>query len=244
MKNVYKVFKQAISYIFSDKINLLFASVPILLGLLIYYFAFYSTYDVVMNWLNSFLSSLVQSDGFWGIFITYFVKTILFVLSFFFINWTFVLVVTTLASPFNDLISERVEKTIKGLPQEQLDKSLKRIIKRLGFTIINESKKMLFIIVLTFIALVLGYIPILAPFSLLITFFLVSIEFVDYAWSRHSLPFGSCVGNLTQYSFHYLVAGALYFLFINIPVFNLLVPSIATAHFTTFYIKKTNQIEI
>ncbi len=240
MGNVITLFKRSFSYIFKDPVNLVFTLIPVTIGIAIYSYGFYHLYDFVMGWLKGYLEGLATSNSIWLDIIYWLVKIILTILCFFLVNWTFVLIVSAIASPFNDLISERIEKKMKRTQLDSLGKNFSKLLSRMFFTIFNEFKKIMFIGILTLLALVFGYIPILTPFAFALTFLLVSIQFVDYTWSRHNLPFRSCVADVTKSIWHYLTAGALYFFFINIPLLNLFIPALATAHYTQFYNKDLN----
>lgn len=240
MNNVISLFKKSFGFIFKDRVNFIFTMIPVLIGLAIYSFGFYHLYDFVMGWLKSYLEQMVNPDSFWLDILYFFIKIILTVLCFFLVNWTFVLIVSSIASPFNDLISERIEKKMKGVQLESLAKNFSKLFSRFFFTIFNELKKVLFIGTLTILALIFGYIPLLTPIAFCITFILVSVQFVDYTWSRHNLSFRNCLADLIKNVWHYLIAGGLYFFFINIPLLNLFIPALATAHYTQFYNRTKN----
>ncbi len=237
MTNVISLFKRSFGYIFKDPVNLVFTLIPVTLGIVIYSYGFYHLYDFVMGWLKGYLEGMASSDSWWMGPVLFLIKVILTILCFFLVNWTFVLIVSAIASPFNDLISERIEKKIKGIKLDGIGSNFSKLFSRMFFTIFNELKKILFIGLLTLLALIFGYVPILTPFAFALTFLLVSIQFVDYTWARHNLPFRSCVSDVTKNIWHYLTAGALYFFFINIPLINLFIPALATAHYTQFYNK-------
>ena len=67
-------------------------------------------------------------------------------------NYTFVLVVSLFASPFNDMIVDRVLKKQQG-EEPSLELSFKETLKRLPKTLMNETKKISLIVVLSIISL-------------------------------------------------------------------------------------------
>lgn len=236
--NVISYFFKAFSHIFKDKVNFILMLIPLLVSALIYTFGFYYIYDLVMEAFKSFITSYVSDNSFIGSSIFFILKSVLMVLGFFIVNWTFVLIASVISSPFNDIIGQRVERKILGKELKSISENFTQMLKKIGFTIINEIKKIIFIAALSILAFSFSYIPFFTPFALLLTFLLIAIQFVDYSWSRHDLAFGKCVKNLKSGIGHYTIAGALYFLFINIPLINLLTPALATAHFSAFYTNK------
>ena len=86
-------------------------------------------------------------------------KTLITILFFFAINWTFFLVVSLLASPFNDIISSRVEKKLLGQSLDGMGDEFNGFFSKIGFIIFNETKKVVFIIFLSLISLGLSFFP-------------------------------------------------------------------------------------
>jgi CysZ protein len=159
-------------------------------------------------------------------------------LAIFLANWIFVLLTALIASPFNDIISSRIAKKIKGQQQGNLEQATESMFKRMFKTFVNEAKKIIIIAAVSTIAVVFGYIPPLIPVSIIIAFILISIQFVDYSWSRDGLATGACFRDVLGNIFFYIPAGAIFFLMINIPLMNLFVPAIATSYYTNYWEKR------
>lgn len=212
------------------------ASVPVLIGIALYYFFGSWIYEGVMSSGQELIESYISKDS-WGSALYYVAATLLSVMLFFLVNWTFVLVVTLIASPFNDLLSARIERKMRGETNLELGASLSSLFSKIFFTLFNELKKILFIISLSVLSFLFGYIPILAPIGVAIAVILLAVEFLDYSWSRHDMKFGDCLKDLKRNVFGYGFGGGFFFMMVSVPLLNLLVPSLATSYFTTLWVK-------
>ena len=220
-----------------DRIIILLALVPIVMGVLIYFLLGSWIYGDILGtgleWIKSYL------DGDFGETIRYALVSLFTVIMFFLVNWTFVLIVSLLAAPFNDMISTRVEKVLVGLEMNTLDESLKKVTSRIFEIILNEIKKIIFIIILGFLAFGMGLFPILSPISLIISALLMAINFIDYSWSRHKMSFKECLFHLKSSLFVYGLSGGLFMVLLSIPVINLFVLPLAVIYFTILFVKRS-----
>ena len=209
-----------------DKKILLLALIPFLVGVALYYFLgswmlgdFYELLKVsVAERLN------MDPDGF----LSYLILAGLGVVIFFGINWGFVLIVSIIASPFNDLIVQRVKKKL-NIPTEGDEGFFSRFFG----VIANEMKKIGFILFLGLIAFVLGVI--FPPVGMIITFWLLTISFVDYAWSLEGLSFRDCMKDFKKNFLSYTFYGGLFSLLMSIPVINIIVLPFGVTHYSYKY---------
>lgn len=229
--------KEAIQHITKDRVNFVMALVPVLIGLLLYYFLGSWLYGTAMEAGQNYIKQSL-GDGSLGSATYYIALVLMTVLFYFVINYTFVLVVTLIASPLNDLISLRVEKRLLGKDPLPMGEAIKGTLARIGKTILNEIKKLLFVLVLSSLAFLLSSFPLLAPLSLLIGAILVAVEFLDYSWSRHELSFNECFKDIRSGILTYGLAGGIVMVIITVPLINLTIPALATSYFTTIWVKK------
>lgn len=241
IKNALTSLKPASQQILKDKINILLALVPIIIGILIYYFMGTWIYGTVMEQGQVMIKDYV-SEGMLGDFVYYIVAAILTIMMYFLVNWTFVLIVSAIASPFNDMLSTRIENKLEGKKPQTLQQSFGQIVKNLTKTVVNELKKISFIFGLSLLVLVFGFFPILTPLSVFISVLLLSIQFLDYSWARHDLSFGACVKDIRRHIVGYALGGAFFFVIVSIPVINLIVPPLATSFFTILWMKNSEHI--
>lgn len=241
MKYIVSSFTSSFEILRKDKIILLFSLVPVIIGIVLYYFLGQLIFTDFLDWMNSWIGSKTSSNGL-GTMLSWIITATLSVVMYFIVSWTFVLIVSLIACPFNDIISNRTEKILEGKRPEALDKSIGRLLKRFTFTIFNELKKISFIIFMTCIALVMNFIPVLTPVSFILSALLFAVGFVDYSWSRHDLQFKECVGNMRKSFLGYTISGAIFMGIVAIPVVNLIALPFAVIYYTVFY-TKTNLIE-
>ncbi len=236
MKYLVSSFGESFSILRKDKIVLLFSFAPILIGVVLYYFLGQLIFTDFLDWINIWVKQKVSSDGL-GSVISWIVTASLTVVMYFIVSWTFVLIVSLIASPFNDIISNRTEKILMGEVPESLDKSIGRLLKRFAFTIVNELKKISFIVIMTFLALILNFIPILSPVSFVLSALLFAIGFVDYSWSRHNLHFRECVSSTRRLFLGFSLSGCVFLGLVAIPVVNLFTLPYAVIYYTIFFTK-------
>jgi len=236
IKNAILTFKPAIKAITGDKINFMLASIPVIIGSIIYFFAGKWVYSEFTTEGKKLIESHI-SEGAMGAVVYWIVSIIMTVLVTFIISYTFVLLVSLIASPFNDLLSARVERKVKGQTPYTMSESLSLISGKISAVLFNEVKKISLIIGLSSVALALNFIPILAPLSIFLNILILSAGFVDYTWSRKNLSSSACSTDLRKNMFGYALGGGFFFLLISIPFINLIVPPLATSYFTIFWIK-------
>ena len=215
MSRVIKSFFHAIKMIKEDKILLLLSLIPIVMGV--------GVYVALGSWLyTSFIPTGVEwvqdkiSLEWLGAFFSWIIKGLFFVLFGGLANYTFVLVISLFASPFNDMIVDRVLKKQQG-EDPSLELSFKETIKRLPKTLVNELKKVSLIVVLSVVSLVLSFVPFLAVVSFFIQIILLSVTFIDYYWSRKNLSVRECIGDYKSNFIFNFLSGLLFFGLLLIP---------------------------
>lgn len=230
----------AFKYIVKDKVNLFFTAIPLSIGTAIYFLIGKWMYGSVLDQGKDLIKQKISQGGF-GDFLYYIIMAIMTVVLFFVINWTFVLVVSIIASPFNDLISSRIEKMERGQIPETVSQGFSKMFANLFGTIWNELKKVSVIGFFTIMAVLLSFFAVLMPFSFIISAILLSVQFVDYSWSRHNWSLGTCLNDVRRNLIPYLAMGSLFILAISIPVINLIVPPLATSYYTLLWIKRNQE---
>lgn len=232
---VIKSVAPAISYICRDKINLLFAVIPVVIGIALFYSFGAAFYDWATAWGDQQVASLLEGSK-WGTFINILFKGLLWAIILFSMNFTFVLLVSLIASPFNDLISRRVEKLASNIRPDSMGSSLSEMLKNLVKTLVNETKKILLILFLATIAFLLNFIPVLMPLSILISAILLATQFIDYSWSRHDMSFRDCIHDIRKNIFSYAIAGSAFMVLMSIPIVNLFMLPFGVSYFTTLWV--------
>lgn len=233
MKNSVKAVGKSFGVFREDKLIILLSLVPVIVGLAFYYYLGSFFYVDLLSFGNEYLQSNVTNENVGGV-LSWILTGLLTIVLFFLVNWTFVLFVSIVASPFNDLISGRVERVIKGSISDSLDSE--RFFKKFLKTILNELKKISLIIIISIIAFIIGmFFP---PLAFIISALLLAVSFLDYSWSRKELSFGECLANIRKSFFSYLLTGSAFMALISIPIVNLVVLPYAVVYYSVLYYTK------
>lgn len=229
------LFAKSLKTIFSDKMLLLLSLIPVLIGIFIYWFLgawIYGQLDIGVKWLTSYLGG--SEDA--GI-ISWIIGVIFGLIFYFLVNWTFVMIVSVVASPFNDLISSRVET--KHFNGETVEIVSSKFLSRIFKIVWNEIKKVILILLMTLVAALAGFIPVVGPFiSIALSGILLAIQFVDYSWSRRELTSKECVADAKKNILYYGLSGAGFVVLISIPIVNLLTLPLAVVYYTFMFLER------
>lgn len=232
-------FKEAFSLIVKDKVSLALALIPIVIGIIFFVFVGVGMFSSIHTLGSEYIADYLGTGTF-GEIAKWIVSIILSVLLYFIINFTFVLLISIIASPFNDLLSSRIEKQMLGEELPSFSDSMKGSMSNLVKTIITESKKVTIILGISVMAALVGFIPFLSPISILLSAIVLSTEFIDFSWSRHNMEFKECRTEYRKNIFSYAFGGLFFMLLVSIPLINIIVPSYGTSYFTVLWVKNND----
>lgn len=142
-----------------------------------------SQFEVFLQWLMPELPEWLQWSEWllWAVFV---------VAALLILFYVFSLLANVVASPFNGLLAEAVERHLTGEPQDA-DGGWKKMLSELVPTIIDELRKLLYLVVWSLPFLLLFLIPVVnlaAPFIWLIfSAWMLAVEYVDYPMGNHGL---------------------------------------------------------
>ncbi|MBG07143.1 MAG: hypothetical protein CME68_00155 [Halobacteriovoraceae bacterium] len=241
LSKVYESFSLSINLFKKDKVILMLSLVPIGIGSILYYFLGHWVLVNVLQKINTWIQGLFSGDvGSIIYYIIFFIFSIIFI---FLINWTFVLVVAIISSPFNDFISDRVEKKITNKLEGDSIFSLKSLLKNGLKVLLNEVKKVLFIFLISMFVIFIDFlIPFLAPIGLVLSSFLMSSQLLDYSWSRHEYPLKKCLDALKREWLLYSISGFLFMFLFTITILNLIFLPIGVIYYTVLFCKKADLV--
>lgn len=239
--NEVKILPISLRLIFKDPINFLLAIIPTILALSVYVFLIVLIFKnsdyfgvVIQNWIPD-----PKTAGWVGKIIT----AIFIIFMFLVTSWTFILVSGLISAPFNSLLSSRIEEKLLGKKSSNdKESTFKDLVRNLGSTFFNEVKKMVFILILTALAFLLNLFPLFYPIGIFLLALVLSIQFIDYSWSRHEMSFSQCVSDLFKNVLSYGGYGLVFLLLITVPIINALVPAIATSFFTVLWLQKQKRL--
>ncbi len=237
MKDIIEGFKKSFVVLGKDKLILFFALFPIVIGIIFYSLLWSWLFNDVLEQGKSWIEQQV-SLGSWSGIIYYVFMGVLGIGFWLLLSWTFVLIVSFIASPFNDIISNRVERAVGGQCPIKIGDSFSRMLNRLGKTIVNEVKKVFFILFLSLVAFLISWVPLLLPLSIALSTILMAISFLDYNWCRHNMELKDCIKDLKSSFITYGLSGGLFLTLISIPIVNLLILSYGTIYYTVLFSQK------
>ena len=240
MRGVLISFPLAIKAVFKDPINVMLFMIPTLIAMGIYVFIgayIIKNASFLSDNLSRYMPHSVDSS-----FISYILTALLLFFLLMVMNWTYVIFVGVIASPFNDALSSRIEKKLSSQPLPTREETWTKLIARIGQTFTNEFKKIFFIMILGAMAFIMNYIPALYPVALILSSTLIAIQFIDYSWSRHGMKTRECFMDLLRNFFPYSSIGFLFLLFISVPIINAFVPAFATSYYTVLWLYRQNKI--
>lgn len=228
MAKLFIVLKDTLTIFRHDRWLIILGSIPILIGLVSYYFIGQWVFGDIFSWGEEYIRGQVSNQT-WFKFLTTFLIIILTVLLYFVISWTFILFVSLIASPFNDLMSSRVERALLKGEYLSAGESLQGLWQKIYFTLFNEIKKIMFIMIISFLGLILSlFFP---PISLIFSSLLVAVSFIDYNWGRHDMKISSCIQSYKKAPFFYSLSGFSFFILISIPIINLFMIPVGVVYF-------------
>ncbi len=167
-----------------------FVAIPFAINLLIFSLAVYFGLDLFNHMLEQYLP---QGDAWYLALLYYLAWVVAALLTTVVVFFSFTVVGNLLASPFNELLSERVEVLVRG---EDFGRpfALSTFVAETGRAMWTEAKKQLFFISGMLVLLLVNLIPGLGPMAYavlapLFTLFFLVIEYLGFVLMRKQLSF-------------------------------------------------------
>ena len=236
--NILSVFKLSLTIYKKDKWILFFSFIPVLIGMLLYGIVGTYLYSDVLGMGNEWIKAKITSDTF-GTFVVYFMVTLLTIAFYLITWWTFTLIVSVISSPFNDVLSKRVERALLGKEADTIGESISEIAKGFVSSIYNELKKISLILIITIVAFFLSFIPVLTPFGMILSSYLMSVTFLDYSWTRKSLKVSGCINVLRSGFLVYSLSGFIFLGLVAVPLVQFFVIPLGVIFYTILYTQRS-----
>lgn len=217
----------------------LFVIIPILINLVVLLLGGYLMFQSIYGLLQEYVNMLPQ----WLSFLSYLIYILLVASLGFVFCYIFSTIATIIASPFYGLLAEKAEGVIRGKSPvyNDTDDSLAAIIKDVPRIIKRELQKMGFYLPRVLVCLIITFIPvinIIAPICwFLLAAWMMSIQYVDYAYDNHKISFAQMRHDLGRQRLATFSMGAIISLAMTIPVLNLLIPPAAVCAGTKYYVE-------
>lgn len=209
--------------------------IPVLVNMLLLSLCGYLIY----SYLKELIFNIVGMWPAFLLFLAYIITILLGGLLIFLSCYFFSFFATILASPFYGLLAEKVECKLRGTtPPNTTVTDLMKDIPRI---ILRELRKQWFFLPKALLCLIITIIPVVNVLSpipwFLLTAWMGCLQYVDYAFDNHKIPFPEMNGELTKHALPSFAFGAVIAVSLSIPILNMLVPPAAVCAGTKYYLE-------
>lgn len=165
--------------------------IPLVINILVFTGVVYFGFDLFNNVVTGLLPT--GEAWYWAL-LYYLLWLVAIVVTAVVVFFVFTVVGNLLASPFNDLLSETVERKLAGETKEEAF-SWRGFWREAWRVFVDESKKISVFVVVMLLLLLLNLVPavgqlLYSVLAVLTTLFFLTVEYLGYAMNRHRLGFG------------------------------------------------------
>ena len=220
----------------------LFVLLPLLVNIIMFGVGLLVLISVVGGWMGEIVAWLPQWMGGITSFL-WFLLVILFGMAVFF---SFNLLANFIAAPLNGLLAEKVQLHLTG--KELGVTNLRSILASIPRSIGREISKLTYYLPRILILLILTLIPginVITPWLwVLLTAWMMVIQYVDYPMDNNGISFRKMKRSLSQQRLLHLGFGGGVSLLLMVPVVNFFAMPIAVAGATALYVNEHEQLNI
>ena len=233
--SIYGLFSplKALGMIFSKPKLLKLSLIPLLIGIVMYSILIFLLWYYFPYIMDKFGGRDIN-----GIFaqLWYYIKSgLLIIIIALSIIFTFSLFVNIIASPFNERLAREV-LILEGVDKMPTDL---KFLKEIGRIMAVETRKSLFLLIITILSFSLSFIAFLSPISFFVTASLLGYAYIDYSLEVMRLPFKT---RLRFYMKNFIPVGVIGIIFgflITLPLVNLFMIPVIVVSGAIFYYKAT-----
>ena len=181
---------RAARFILDHKRLLKYILIPFIINLVVFSLAIY----LGLDFFNSFISHHIpQGEAWYWFLLNYFLWTIAILLTAVLVFFTFAVVGSLVASPFNDILSEKTEDILTGSQDEEPFR-FTVFLQDARRTLFDETRKILLFVLVMILLLILNLVPVVGSllypvFSAGLTIFFLVVEYTGYTFTRKHLSF-------------------------------------------------------
>jgi len=207
--------------------------IPALINTLVLVLMIAISVSVFSPWVESLISFLPD----WLSFLSWLVWTLASIIVAFVLVYLFTIIANVIASPFNAILSVKVEESLLG---ETLSSSASMwmILPRAFW---REMTKLMYLLPRLLGLLLLSVIPVVnaaAPFLwILFSAWMMAVQYTDYAADNNEISFRELRNRLAGKKIQSVLFGLPAYLLLAIPVVNLILLPVAVAGGTVFWVK-------
>ncbi|ESQ16399.1 MAG TPA: sulfate transporter CysZ [Chromatiaceae bacterium] len=153
--------------------------------------------------------------------------------------YSFTLVANLIASPFNGLLAEKTEALMTGQSLQD-NGDMSKLVRELPNTLIDEVRKMLYVIFWSIPFLILAVVvPVVGPVIwFLFTAWMLAVEYSDFPMGNHGFEFRDMLARLRQRRLTSMGFGAAAVSLTMIPVLNFIAMPAAVAGATALWVRE------
>ncbi|MEC6880790.1 sulfate transporter CysZ [Photobacterium piscicola] len=212
-----------------------FVLIPLLINIVLLGSAFATLLSHLSGWINHWLNYLPS----WLEWLSYILWPLLAIAALVSFSYFFSTIANWIAAPFNGLLAEYLEAKLTG--KTPPDDSLKALIKDLPRTMGREWTKLKYYLPKAIGLLILMWIPAIGQTVAPVLWFLfnawmMTIQYVDYPFDNHKVPFPAMRDALKQKRGQALSFGTVVMLLTMVPIINLFVMPIAVCGATAMWV--------
>jgi CysZ protein len=180
----------ALRFILDHRRLLKYILIPFTINLVVFSLAIY----LGLDFFNSFISHHIPQGEVWYWFLlNYLLWIIAFLLTAVLVFFTFAVVGNLIASPFNDILSEKTEAILTGRQGEEPFR-LTVFLQDARRTLFDETRKMLLFVLVMVLLLLLNLIPVVGSvlypvLSAGLTIYFLAVEYTGYTFTRKHLSY-------------------------------------------------------
>lgn len=216
-----------------------FVLIPLIINVLLFGGAIWLLINQFSNWIDYMMNAWLPAWE-WLDFLRYLLWPFLALLVLVVVYYSFSIVANLIAAPFNGLLSEVVERKLRGTVS--VDEGWAEFVKMVPRALQREVAKLMYYLPRVLILLVLSFIPVInlvMPFVwFLFGAWMMSIQYCDYPMDNNKVSFAEMKQLLKSHRFTAVGFGSLVQFGMLVPLVNLLIMPAAVVGATIYWVEE------
>ena len=216
-----------------------FVIIPLLVNVLLFSGAIWLLMSQFDGWVDSLLTQLLP-DWEWLAFLRYLLWPLLALVVLVVVYYSFTLVANLIAAPFNGLLAEKVENSLRGV--RTADEGWRGVLALVPRTLAREFAKIVYYLPRVLLLLLLTFVPVIGLISPLLWFlfgaWMMSIQYCDYPMDNNKVSFSQMKLLLKERRLTSVGFGSLIQLGMMVPVLNLILMPAAVVGATLYWVEE------
>ncbi|KRW62480.1 sulfate transporter CysZ [Pseudomonas sp. TTU2014-080ASC] len=234
--------KEGLKLVLSPGLRL-FVILPVLINLIVFTGLIVLAVQQFSGWVDTFIPSLPS----WLSFLEYLMWPLFVVLVLALVFFTFTMLATLIAAPFNGFLSEKVEVVVRG-KDEFPPFSWGELVAMVPRTMGREMRKLAYFLPRAIPLLILTFIPVVnlvaAPLWILFGVWMMAIQYIDYPADNNKMSWQDMLAWLRSNRWQSMSFGGITYLALMIPGLNVLMMPAAVAGATVFWVRERSEASV